>query len=78
MYSPDTDKMERIALVNLKEWHPAWSSDRGNATITLDVGDGMRTANVRRLHAQMCAAAMGLELGDADGNISRAGEAVDL
>lgn len=74
LYDQDTKAIERLALVNLKEWYPGLSPKRGNATVSLDVGDSIESVTIRRLHAQNGAAAMGLDLGGADDNVTWAGE----
>jgi hypothetical protein len=74
MYSQDTNAIERLALVNSKEWYPDSSTDRGVASISLNVADGVDTATIRRLHADNGAAAMGLDLVGADDNVTWAGE----
>lgn len=74
MYNQDSGKIERIALVNLKSWYPGLNTDRGHASITLNVGDDVKEATLHRMHADKGSVAMGFDLGGFDDNATWAGE----
>ena len=82
MYGIDSDRVERVALVNLKEWNEDSGSSRGSKTVTLKVDDDVSSATVRRMHADRGSLAVGYDWGGSDNNVSYAGEqwsyAIDL
>ena len=73
MYDGQTGNVTRVALVNLNAWNSTSGVDRGNATITLYVGDELKSGTVERLHAKNGATAVGFVLGGVDNNVTWAG-----
>ncbi|KAJ5082640.1 hypothetical protein N7532_011683 [Penicillium argentinense] len=76
MYDLQTGRIQRIALVNLKEWYPKMGTPRGQVEITLDTGDMTLTQSgtVKRMQAENGSRGMGLDLGGLDDNVTWAGE----
>ncbi|KAJ5097380.1 hypothetical protein N7456_008101 [Penicillium angulare] len=75
MYNRESSKIERVALINLREWYPDLSSSRGRAIITLQIGSGgAHSATIRRMHADKGSNAVGYDLGGYDNNVTWAGE----
>ncbi|KAJ5297153.1 uncharacterized protein N7443_008046 [Penicillium atrosanguineum] len=77
-----SDLAERVALVNMKEWNENSNSVRESATITLNVGENVTSATMRRMHADGGSTAVGYDWGGSNNNVSYAGEqwtyAIDL
>ena len=82
MYGLNSDLAERVALVNMKEWNENSNSVRGSATVTLDIGQNVTSAIMRRMHADRGSTAVGYDWGGSNSNVSYAGEqwtyAIDL
>ncbi|KAH8694132.1 hypothetical protein BGW36DRAFT_216876 [Talaromyces proteolyticus] len=74
MYGLHSEKIERVALVNLQQWDASSKTTRGNKTVTLSVGNGVKSAVIRRLHADQGWSALGYDLGGAQENVTWAGE----
>ncbi|KAJ6112160.1 hypothetical protein N7523_008221 [Penicillium sp. IBT 18751x] len=82
MHGLNSGLAERVALVNMKEWNENSNSVRGSATVTLDVGENVTSATMRRMHADSGSTAVGYDWGGPNNNVSYAGEqwtyAIDL
>jgi hypothetical protein len=74
MYSLQSGNIERVALVNLRQWDASSKTPRGNATVTLNVDNGVKSALIRRMHADQGSSAMGFDLGGPQQNVTWAGE----
>ncbi|KAJ5578102.1 uncharacterized protein N7459_007066 [Penicillium hispanicum] len=74
MYERQSGALKRAALVNLNFWDESVKGHRGNATVTLHVGDTIKSATVRRMRADNGATALGYDLGGHKNNVTWAGE----
>lgn len=74
MYGHQSKMIERVALVNLKQWDASSKTPRGTTTVTLNVDNTVKSAVVKRLHADQGWSAVGFDLGGAQQNVTWAGE----
>ena len=74
MYDAEKGSLKRVALVNLRLYNGTEERERGEATFSLSVGEGVESVKVRSLHAELGVAAMGYDFGGKDHVVSWAGE----
>lgn len=74
LYGLQSNKPQRIALVNLQEWHKKSSSKRGTTQVALDVGDGVKSAVGRYMSSESGSLARGYDVGGQDEVVTFAGE----
>jgi hypothetical protein len=74
MYGHLSERIDRVALVNLKQWDMSSKTPRGNTTVTLNVDTAVKSAVIQRLHADQGWSAVGFDLGGAQQNVTWAGE----
>ncbi|KAI9924217.1 hypothetical protein MW887_007167 [Aspergillus wentii] len=74
MYNQQTSKVDKVALINLKQWDESSKAHRGSATITLNVGNDVKSAIVQRMKSRKGSSAVGFDLGGAGENVTWAGE----
>lgn len=73
MYSRDSSQLQRVALINLRQWYPDLSDNRGHAVFTLELGSA-QSATVRRMHSERGVFAVGFDQGGPEENVTWAGE----
>lgn len=74
MYDSQSNKLQRVALVNMRLYNGTLSDKRNGETFQVSVGSGVKSVKVRRLHADKGVAAMGYDFGGRDSNVSWAGQ----
>lgn len=74
LYNLQSDRPQRIALVNLHEWHKPSTSKRGTIQVTLDVGDKVKSAVARYMSSESGSFARGYDVGGQDEIVAFAGE----
>lgn len=74
MYNLKSNKPQRIALLNLREWNNDSKSKRGTSQVTLDVGDEVKSAEGRYMSSVSGSLARGFDLGGQDEVVTFAGE----
>lgn len=73
-YGLQSKKPQRIALINMREWHKGSKYNRGTAKVTVDVGDGVKSAVARYLSSESGSFARGYDLGGEEEIVTWAGE----
>ncbi|KAJ5092612.1 hypothetical protein NUU61_007482 [Penicillium alfredii] len=73
-YGLQSKKPQRIALINMREWHKGSKYNRGTAKVTVDVGDGVKSAMARYLSSESGSFARGYDLGGEGEIVTWAGE----
>ncbi|CAG8427349.1 unnamed protein product [Penicillium salamii] len=74
MYDLQSEELARIALVNMKVWNENSNQTRGNASVTLNVGNGVESVTIKRLHSDKGSAGVGFDQGGPEHNVTWAGE----
>jgi hypothetical protein len=76
MYDDETRRLERVALVNMRLYNGTSSGEqeRPKETFQVAVPDGVKSARVRRLRADLGVASMGYDFGGPEHNVTWAGE----
>ena len=73
-YDNESKKLQRVALVNLRLYNGTRAGKRGAENFQVQVGSGIQSVKVQRLHAEKGVAAMGYDFGGSSNNVSWAGE----
>ncbi|KAK5991718.1 Beta-glucuronidase-like protein [Cladobotryum mycophilum] len=73
MYDDRSNKLQRVALINLRLYNGTRGGTRGQEMFQVSVGD-IKSAKVRRLRAEKGVAAMGYDFGGPGSNVTWAGE----
>jgi hypothetical protein len=63
LYYPQSDRPQRIVLVNLHEWHRKSSLKRGTTQVTLDVGNGVKSTVAGYMSSESGSFAQGYDVG---------------
>lgn len=73
-YDSGSKKLQRVALVNMRLYNGTKTDKRGKETFKVQVGKGIQSVKVQRLHAERGVGAMGYDFGGSNSNVSWAGE----
>ncbi|KAJ5999614.1 hypothetical protein N7481_000023 [Penicillium waksmanii] len=65
LYNLKSDRPQRIALVNLHEWHRKSNLKRGTTQVTLNVGDRVQSTMARYMSSESGSFAQGSDVGGA-------------